>query len=383
LRKNIFTAVASLVVCLAGAGMAAAQPQALYSIDLSVDSLIRTDPNTGAGTLVGPLNLGVNIDTVGADFSCDGTFWAYSHVAGTSTHILYSVDLTTGQGTLVQTFNTAGQAAGVGFEFGPDESSMFWRNETQLRQLDVTSGTTNLVATYNSSSVSLTINPDTCQDFYSVSGDQLNRIFFDGTEIVGPSTIAGVSSLAAAPDGTLYAHANGSLVTLDKTTGAATLIGPIGFVTPGTAFGPQVVTCTASCPFCDPRTQGFWKRQCKGPHPEGPALGPLVDSVNNATTFAAVASTGDICSEVDSFVPPNDKCEQAEAQFMAVLLNRASGRLTGNCCISSGLTPATNVGGAIVEIDGLLSNPGRTFDDCVRAQAIADAINTGAAFCAQ
>ena len=73
---------------------------------------------------------------------------------------------------------------------------------------------------------------------------------------------------------------------------------------------------------CDPRTQGFWKRQCRGPHPSGeheqlPDRAPCVAAT---TTFSGLADATQICDELHPF-PTNDKCQQAEAQLMALLLN--------------------------------------------------------------
>ena len=133
---------------------------------------------------------------------------------------------------------------------------------------------------------------------------------------------------------------------------------------------------------CEPLTQGFWKRQCRGPHPSGEhdKLPDYVDCVNQSLTFSSVFSVDDLCDRMYPD-PNNDKCEQAEAQFMALLLNICSNRLTRDCCIDTTLSPATTVDDAVAEIDALLSDPLRTFADCVQAQALADAINTGAALC--
>jgi hypothetical protein len=133
---------------------------------------------------------------------------------------------------------------------------------------------------------------------------------------------------------------------------------------------------------CDPRTHGFWKRQCKGPHPSGEDanLAAYASCLAATATFAGAASAADVCDALHPD-PENSKCEQAEAQFAALLLNACSRRLSEGCCIDTPAAAATTVGQAIDEIDALLSDPARTFQDCVRAQAIADAINTSAALC--
>ncbi len=137
-------------------------------------------------------------------------------------------------------------------------------------------------------------------------------------------------------------------------------------------------TCTSCEPVEDPdvRTQGFWKRVCAGPHPSGEHenLPGYVDCVSNTETFADVDDVDALCDRLHPS-PPNDKCEQAEAQFMALLLNICSGRVAVCNCIDD--PDFDTVGEAADFIDELLSNPGRTFDDCELAQAIADDINNG------
>ena len=145
-------------------------------------------------------------------------------------------------------------------------------------------------------------------------------------------------------------------------------------VAPG-AIIPAV--CPGDCvPVEDPdvRTQGFWKRVCKGPHPSGEdeKLPDYVGGcVNDTATFANAA----VCDRLNPN-PKNDKCEKAEAHFMALLLNVCSGRVAVcNCIDDPDMPAALTVGDAIDLIDDLLSNANRTFDDCVVAQSIADAIN--------
>lgn len=128
----------------------------------------------------------------------------------------------------------------------------------------------------------------------------------------------------------------------------------------------------------DPRTQGFWKRVCAKPHPSGEHenLPGYVDCVSNTDTFADVFDVDALCDRLHPN-PKKDKCEQAEAQFMALLLNICSGRVETCNCIDDPDLGATTVGDAVDFIDALLSNPARTFADCVLAQSIADDINNG------
>jgi hypothetical protein len=126
------------------------------------------------------------------------------------------------------------------------------------------------------------------------------------------------------------------------------------------------------------RTQGFWKRQCAGPHPSGEHgnLPGYVECVNETATFAGVTNVVSLCDRLHPD-PPDDKCEQAEAQFMALMLNLCSGRVAVCNPVDDPDLGPTTVGEAAAFIDGLLSNPDRTFQDCELAQAIADRINRG------
>lgn len=225
--------------------------QGLYGITLSTDSLFRIDTTSGAGNLIGPLNMGFNILTVGADFACDGTLWVFSSI-GNGQHLLYTVDITNGQSTPVLIYNTSGLPTVVGFEFDIDESTMLWRANRFLHRLELDSTLTLITNSLPVNSVRLTVNPDTCSDFFSEASGFLQIIASDGSVVttVGP-TLNSISSLASAPDGTLFAHAAGILYTVSKITGAALPVGPIGASTPGMAFGPLEVTCTPSCPFCE------------------------------------------------------------------------------------------------------------------------------------
>ena len=128
----------------------------------------------------------------------------------------------------------------------------------------------------------------------------------------------------------------------------------------------------------DLRTQGFWKRVCEKSHPSGEHenLPDYVDCVNATATFEDVSDVDALCDRLNPD-PKNDKCEQAEAQFMALLLNLCSGRVAECNCVLDPDLGETTVGEVVDLIDLLLSDPERDFDDCVLAQAIADAINNG------
>ncbi len=134
-------------------------------------------------------------------------------------------------------------------------------------------------------------------------------------------------------------------------------------------------------PACDPvvpavRTQGFWKRVCRGAHPSGESekLPEYVECVNATVTFEDVGTVDEICEKLQP-MPIDDHCEQAEAELMALKLNFCSGRIAEcNCIEDPDLETAGNAAGFV---DELLSNPERTFEDCVVAKSIADDLNNG------
>lgn len=125
-------------------------------------------------------------------------------------------------------------------------------------------------------------------------------------------------------------------------------------------------------------TQGFWKRVCSAPHPsgEGELLSGYVEFVNDFSVFGQVASVDGLCDRLNP-APKRNKCEQAEAQFMALLLNQASGRVEPCDCPWDPNSPDATIGDTSQFIDELLSNAVRTRADCVTAQDLADSINTG------
>jgi len=248
------------------AGPAAPSPaEGLYGIDLSA-GLVYVDPATAAATVIGPLGLAVF--SAGADFDCDGTMWAFSSV-GAQTMDLYTVDLATGAASVAKSFAVPGLSTTSGFEYGPDETTPFWRNGASLYRLDPAAGTVHLVGPAGQG-VSLTM-PASCDQFLGgdCSGDECTLARIDpataAVTTIGPTGGIAFTSLAAAPDGRLYAHSNGSLYRLDPATGAPTLVGPIlvggesVFEPVGMAYGPHGVCCRPlDCGAAAPTAATLW-----------------------------------------------------------------------------------------------------------------------------
>jgi len=100
--------------------------------------------------------------------------------------------------------------------------------------------------------------------------------------------------------------------------------------------------------------------------------------VNDACTFGAVATVEGICDRL-SPSPSNDKCEQAEAQFMSLLLNVCRGRVPDGETIKSQCTTNTTVGQSRAQADALLCSSRRDQASCTLAQCESEEINSGKA----
>jgi hypothetical protein len=248
------------------AGPSAPAPaEGLYGVDASSRVLLHIDPATAAATAIG--SLGLPVATVGADFDCDGTLWAFSSVGGQAMD-LYTVDLGTGAASVVKSFAVPGLSTTSGFEFGPDEATPFWRNGASLYTLDPAAGTVHLVGS-GGQGVSLTM-PASCDQFLGgdCSGEECTLARIDPASAalttIGATGGIAFTSLAAAPDGSLYAHSNGSLFRLDPATGSPTLVGPIvegeaAFQPIGMAYGPHGVCCRPlDCGAAAPTAATLW-----------------------------------------------------------------------------------------------------------------------------
>jgi len=86
----------------------------------------------------------------------------------------------------------------------------------------------------------------------------------------------------------------------------------------------------------DPRTQGYWRRQCKrNPHED---ICVFIDSVHILVDLFDSFDYDSVCDLMNVDPPKNDMCRKARRQFMALLLNVASGKLARSSPISSGKT---------------------------------------------
>jgi len=117
---------------------------------------------------------------------------------------------------------------------------------------------------------------------------------------------------------------------------------------------------------------GYWKRLCRmSLRPEDSLTLQDVDCVNNACTFSSIATIEDLCARLDPD-PPADRCEQAEAQFMVLMLNVCRGRVADAETIHSGCGRSTTIRDARGLVDALLCDPARSLTKCTQAQCVSD-----------
>jgi hypothetical protein len=165
-----------------------------------------------------------------------------------------------------------------------------------------------------------------------------------------------------------------------------------------TVFGPPEPECPDDP---EPRTQGFWHRQCLGLSSNDPVCegidpgrngrGPqsptvenfcpdLYDCADDRLNDLGLFVGADPCDGMDAD-PPSDKCEKAKKQTTALVFNVCWGELEDGCEIdvSAEGCSSTNVGDLLTELAGLI-NDGIDNNDpasCNQAAACADAVNNG------
>jgi hypothetical protein len=129
----------------------------------------------------------------------------------------------------------------------------------------------------------------------------------------------------------------------------------------------------------NPEDLSYWQQVCEGPQASGEFISQAdVDCVRSSCTFASVATVAELCDRLDPN-PRKEKCEKAEAQFMALLLNVCRGRTPAELPIRSACSDHTTVGQSRAEVDGLLCSPQRDAPTCMDAACMSREINTGRA----
>jgi len=128
---------------------------------------------------------------------------------------------------------------------------------------------------------------------------------------------------------------------------------------PDSAAGDDPDPDRPGCPMCenvDPRSQGFWRRVCKKPHPDQPDRSFL---------------TPELCEDMNPD-PNSDPCEKARSQCAAVAYNVLSERVDATCTVDA---TGGDVAAALAEAAALIDEG--TNNSCKAAQALCAGINEG------
>jgi len=118
---------------------------------------------------------------------------------------------------------------------------------------------------------------------------------------------------------------------------------------------------------CNPRSQGFWKHQCRGT--DARAVQPYMDEVRRNPVFVDLRGPKALCRQFEE----HGGCDQAELQLAAALLNVASGRLDRDCPIEG--RDGKTARDLIKKATRLILTG--EHQSCVKANEMLDALNTG------
>ena len=132
--------------------------------------------------------------------------------------------------------------------------------------------------------------------------------------------------------------------------------------------------------YCDPEPLCYWKHTWNCEYAKRykwyPRLQKYLES-GRIQTFNKHTCICDVFEDCCS-----DRCKIAEQEFMALLLNVASGKLSEKCCVL-GCSDAQNsfVQETILEVDELLKSSGRSDYDCSKAMKLLTGINEDITLC--
>jgi hypothetical protein len=131
----------------------------------------------------------------------------------------------------------------------------------------------------------------------------------------------------------------------------------------------------------NPRTNGYYKRLCLGPH-SGDVL-TAEDAACVATvapgTFGWVSTVADVCAVLGPSTPNNGVCQQSEDDLMSLALNVCKARVCPTQEIDSQCGSNASVGANLLEADAIFSDPARASQSCQHGKCITEEINTGRA----
>jgi hypothetical protein len=130
----------------------------------------------------------------------------------------------------------------------------------------------------------------------------------------------------------------------------------------------------------NPRTNGYYKSLCQGPH-SGDALtdadAACVASV--ASTFGGISTVADLCAELTPSQPNNDPCDRSDDDLLVLALNICRARMCTAQSIDSQCGDNADVGASLSESNAIQADPSRNAAACDHAKCLDEEINTGRA----
>ena len=130
----------------------------------------------------------------------------------------------------------------------------------------------------------------------------------------------------------------------------------------------------------DPKTKGWYKGLCHGPH-SGDAL-TAADAAcvaSKTVTFAGISTVADICEVLEPSHPNNDTCSKSNDELMTLALNLCRQRVCGSQAIDSTCGNNSTVSQSLAESDAILASASRTDATCDHASCLDKEINRGIA----
>lgn len=145
-----------------------------------------------------------------------------------------------------------------------------------------------------------------------------------------------------------------------------------------------VATCVQPPTGCAPRTVGYWSQQFDGDpaQKERACDYRAALEIASGVFFEKLPSATDRCVQMEEILNKGGGTmfERAVRQLLALRLNVATGKIAEARWISLPYATSTTVGGALAEIEGVLTNALASETEQERAKDIADALNNGCGY---
>jgi hypothetical protein len=221
----------SPVVLVAQAGTAGAQ-QVLYGVTFDEELLV-INPATGAGTLVGTIGDGAEVEAMGIA-TYNGELFVLDQIGDRLIVVNPLTGGTVRTVAVTDPFGLFGVYSEGDFEIAANGSAYYTESESRFNRLDLQTGVATQISNAVPSNIDgLALTPGGTMYAYQTGG-QLYTIdpATGATTTVGPlNQIAGVYAGMEhqAVDNKLLTAIDSTLYTIDPATGAATVVGPIGF----------------------------------------------------------------------------------------------------------------------------------------------------------